>query len=177
MHAVAKVKQIGDRFRHWPALVAAGLAALSMSTAALAQQSKVNVVAAENFYGDVVQQLGGAHVDVTSILSNPDEDPHLFEASPMAARELHRADVVVYNGADYDPWMNKLLAASTSPDRATIVVAASLAGTERATIRISGTTRARCSARARAFDRRWMRPIPRTRPGYRRGAGAVLRLV
>ncbi len=123
MHAVVKVKQIGERFRHWPTLVAAGLAALSMSTAALAQQAKVNVVAAENFYGDVARQLGGAHVDVTSILSNPDEDPHLFEASPKTARALHRADVVVYNGADYDPWMNKLLAASKNAKRTTIVAA------------------------------------------------------
>jgi len=113
MNAVVKVKRIADRFRRWPTLVAAGLAALSMTTTALAQQAnKINVVAAENFYGDVVQQLGGAHVDVTSILSNPDQDPHLFEASPKTARALHRADLVVYNGADYDPWMNKLLAAS-----------------------------------------------------------------
>jgi zinc/manganese transport system substrate-binding protein len=124
MNAVVKVKRIADRFRRWPTLVAAGLAALSMTTTALAQQAnKINVVAAENFYGDVVQQLGGAHVDVTSILSNPDQDPHLFEASPKTARALHRADLVVYNGADYDPWMNKLLAASKNAKRTTIVAA------------------------------------------------------
>ena len=72
----------------------------------------IPVVAAENFYGDVVQQLGGDRVQVTSILSNPDEDPHLFEASPKTARALQHAALVVYNGADYDPWMDKLLAVS-----------------------------------------------------------------
>ncbi|MEA3121609.1 MAG: zinc/manganese transport system substrate-binding protein [Paraburkholderia sp.] len=123
MHPVVKFKRVGTRFRQWPTLVVAGLAALSMSTAALAQQAKVSVVAAENFYGDVVQQLGGPHVEVASILSNPDQDPHLFEASAKTARALHRADVVVYNGADYDPWMNKLLAASKNPKRTTIVAA------------------------------------------------------
>jgi zinc/manganese transport system substrate-binding protein len=123
MNAVVKVKRIADRFRHWPTLVAVGLAALSMSTAALAQQAKVNVVAAENFYGDVVRQLGGAHVDVTSILSNPDQDPHLFEASPKTARALQHAKIVVYNGADYDPWIDKLLAASKNAKRTTIVAA------------------------------------------------------
>ncbi|AMM13186.1 cation ABC transporter substrate-binding protein [Burkholderia sp. PAMC 28687] len=83
----------------------------------------VAVVAAENFYGDVVQQLGGNHVQVTSILSNPDEDPHLFEASPKTARALQNAALVVYNGADYDPWMDKLLGASKGKGRTTIVAA------------------------------------------------------
>ncbi|HEV3105866.1 MAG TPA: metal ABC transporter solute-binding protein [Trinickia sp.] len=101
----------------------AALAALTVSGAALAQGASVNVVAAENFYGDVVKQLGGAHVDVTSILSNPDQDPHLFEASPKTARALQHADIVVYNGADYDPWMDKLLAASKNAKRTTIVAA------------------------------------------------------
>jgi zinc/manganese transport system substrate-binding protein len=82
------------------------------------------VVAAENFYGDVVQQLGGKHVAVLSILTNPDQDPHLFEASPATARALSHARLVVYNGADYDPWMAKLLGAAQSTRRTTIVAAA-----------------------------------------------------
>lgn len=106
-----------------PALLAASAAALAMSHAALAQESKVPVVAAENFYGDVVRQIGGRYVDVTSILSNPDQDPHLFEASPKTARALQQASIVVYNGADYDPWMTKLLAVSKNSKRATIVAA------------------------------------------------------
>jgi zinc/manganese transport system substrate-binding protein len=88
------------------------------------------VVAAENFYGDVVKQIGGAYVDVTSIMSNPDQDPHLFEASPKTARALQNARVVVYNGADYDPWMTKLLGATGSQGggQRAVIVAADLVG-------------------------------------------------
>jgi zinc/manganese transport system substrate-binding protein len=112
-------------------ILAAGTAALALSGAAFAQTqgARIPVVAAENFYGDVVHQLGGNHVDVTSILSNPDQDPHLFEASPKTARALQHASIVVYNGADYDPWMAKLLAASKNAKRTTIV-AADLVGKE-----------------------------------------------
>ena len=87
----------------------------------------VTVVAAENFYGDVAQQIGGSEVNVTSILSNPDEDPHLFEASPSVARAISGARIAVYSGIDYDPWMEKLLAAAKSTDR-TIIVVADLVG-------------------------------------------------
>ncbi|WP_175853175.1 metal ABC transporter solute-binding protein [Burkholderia anthina] len=104
-------------------LFAATAAALSFAAPGLAQAATVNVVAAENFYGDVASQIGGHHVAVTSILSNPDQDPHLFEASPKTARALQHAQVVIYNGADYDPWMGKLLSASKQAKRATIVVA------------------------------------------------------
>jgi zinc/manganese transport system substrate-binding protein len=83
----------------------------------------VTIVAAENFYGDVAQQIGGADVKVTSILSNPDEDPHPFEASPSVGRAISGARIVVYSGIDYDPWMEKLLAAAQSADRQVIVVA------------------------------------------------------
>jgi zinc/manganese transport system substrate-binding protein len=83
----------------------------------------VHVVAAENFYGDVAKQIGGPSVKVTSILSNPDQDPHLFEASPSVARNLSGAQIVIYNGIDYDPWMADLLSASKAPDRKVIVVA------------------------------------------------------
>jgi zinc/manganese transport system substrate-binding protein len=87
----------------------------------------VNVVAAENFYGDVAAQVGGADVAVTSILSNPDDDPHLFEASASTAKALAAAKVAIINGADYDPWMEKLLKAHSAPGRKEILAAA-LAG-------------------------------------------------
>ncbi|QGZ62963.1 metal ABC transporter solute-binding protein [Paraburkholderia acidisoli] len=115
---------------------AAATLALALGTAfggaqaALAAQASaaIPVVAAENFYGDVVKQIGGNFVDVTSILSNPDQDPHLFEASPKTARALQHARVVVYNGADYDPWMSKLLGASKGNGTRTTIVAADLVG-------------------------------------------------
>src|SRR4051794_15394800 len=83
----------------------------------------INIIAAENFYGDVARQIGGDSVSVTSILTNPGQDPHLFEVSPSVARLLSAAAIVVYNGADYDPWMARLLTVARSPDRKVIVVA------------------------------------------------------
>jgi zinc/manganese transport system substrate-binding protein len=99
------------------------LACLAVATHGQAQTGPIAIVAAENFYGDVAAELGGPHVKVTSILSNPDQDPHLFEASPSTARALSAARIVVYNGADYDPWMDKLLSAAKRAGRKSIVVA------------------------------------------------------
>ncbi len=103
-------------------LVGAMLGGLALS--ALAQSAKpLPVVAAENFYGDVAKQIGGSNVAVTSILSNPDQDPHLFEASASVARNLSAARLVIYNGIGYDPWVAKLLGAARSNNRTAIVVA------------------------------------------------------
>ena len=85
-------------------------------------RESVAVLAAENFYGDVAQQIGGPDVNVTSILSNPNQDPHLFEASPSVARAVSAARIVIYNGLDYDPWIAKLLSAIASSDRIAIDV-------------------------------------------------------
>jgi zinc/manganese transport system substrate-binding protein len=93
---------------------------LSFATAA---QDKISVVAAESVYGDVAQQIGGEHVAVTSLISNPSQDPHLFEASPAAARALSDAQIVIGNGADYDPWLDTLLQASPKPGRVEISAA------------------------------------------------------
>jgi zinc/manganese transport system substrate-binding protein len=102
--------------------VLAAIAICALSAPALADP--VKVVAAENFYGDMASQIGGANVTVTSILSNPDDDPHLFEASPGTAKALSDAKVVIVNGVDYDPWMEKLISAHKAPGRKEIVVAA-----------------------------------------------------
>lgn len=96
--------------------------ALVLTAPALADP--VKIVAGENFWGDVASQIGGAHVAVESILTNPDQDPHLFEASTATARSLAAARIAVVNGVDYDPWMEKLLAANNAPQRRTIVVGA-----------------------------------------------------
>ena len=101
-----------------PWLAAAVVCALS----APAFADPVKVVAAENFYGDMASQIGGPDVAVTSILSNPDDDPHLFEASPETAKALSDAKVVIVNGVDYDPWMEKLLSAHNAPGRKEIIV-------------------------------------------------------
>jgi zinc/manganese transport system substrate-binding protein len=86
----------------------------------------IAVVAAENFYGDIAKQIGGSHVAVTSILSDPNIDPHEYETSVQNALAVTQAQLVIENGAGYDAWMDKLLAASPNPDR-TVLVAAELA--------------------------------------------------
>jgi zinc/manganese transport system substrate-binding protein len=100
----------------------ASLATL-LAAPALAAADPLNIVAAENFYGDVAEQIGGTDVKVRSILTNPDQDPHLFEVSPSVARAISAARIVIYSGIDYDPWVEKLLSAAKSSDRKTIVVA------------------------------------------------------
>jgi zinc/manganese transport system substrate-binding protein len=85
--------------------------------------SRVRVVAAENFYGDLAGQIGGSQVAVTSILSNPNTDPHLFEPGTRTGLAVATADVVIVNGAGYDDWMSKLLAAAPSSHRRVVTVA------------------------------------------------------
>jgi zinc/manganese transport system substrate-binding protein len=101
----------------------AAFAFLAAGTLVCPAADRIAVVAAENFYGDVARQIGGDRVAVSSIMSNPNQDPHLFEVSPAIARQLAGAQIVIYNGADYDPWMGKLLAASPRPSRVVIVAA------------------------------------------------------
>lgn len=94
--------------------------------------AKVQIVAAENFYGEVAKEIGGDQVTVTSILQNPEQDPHLFTASPSVAKSIAKADIVVYNGADYDEWMTHLLSASNKKNPpATIIIVAELVGTKK----------------------------------------------
>src|SRR2546425_10642119 len=81
----------------------------------------INVVAAENFYGDIVKQLGGSHVAVTSILSNPNVDPHEYESNVQTAIAVSKAQLVVENGNGYDAWMDRLLSASPNNSRVVLV--------------------------------------------------------
>ena len=104
-------------------LIALTVACLATFTAARAAEDKIDVVAAENFYGGVAKQIGGERVSVVSILSNPDQDPHLFEVSPAIIRQIAAAQIVIYNGADYDPWIEKLLEVTTKPGRVAITAA------------------------------------------------------
>lgn len=83
----------------------------------------LHVVAAENVYGEIAKEIGGANIDVQSILSNPNQDPHLFSATPQVAKTLADADIIVANGAGYDPWLFKLLSADTQAHFALINVA------------------------------------------------------
>src|ERR1700730_3898854 len=83
----------------------------------------LNIVAAENFWGSIVSQLAGKAGNVTSILSDPNADPHSYESSSDDARAFATADYVVMNGAGYDAWAQKLLAANPTAKRKVTVVA------------------------------------------------------
>jgi zinc/manganese transport system substrate-binding protein len=102
-------------------------AVLTFAGSAQAQTAtgKIAVVAAQNFYGDIARQIGGDRVTVASIMANPDQDPHLFETTPGVVRQIADARIVIVNGADYDPWMDKLIAAASRPSR-TVINAAQL---------------------------------------------------
>ncbi len=74
----------------------------------------IQVVAAENFWGSIASQLGGAHVHVVSIITNPNTDPHSYEPSAADARATAGAQMVIENGIGYDPWAQELLSADPS---------------------------------------------------------------
>jgi zinc/manganese transport system substrate-binding protein len=76
-----------------------------------AEGGRFQVVAAENFWGSIATQLGGSKVQVRSIITNPDTDPHDYDPSAADARDISHAAVVIENGIGYDPWVAKLLAA------------------------------------------------------------------
>jgi zinc/manganese transport system substrate-binding protein len=82
----------------------------------------ISVVAAEDFYGSIARQIGGEHVNVTSILSDPNVDPHSYEPAVKDATSVAKAKLVIANGGGYDSWIDKLLSSSASNDRTVIKV-------------------------------------------------------
>jgi zinc/manganese transport system substrate-binding protein len=96
------------------------LAACGGSTAAT---GKLDVVAAENVYGNIAEQIGGPHVSVTSILTSPDADPHLFEPGTSSGLAVSKAKVALQNGVGYDAFMTKLEDAAPSKGRSVVTMA------------------------------------------------------
>jgi zinc/manganese transport system substrate-binding protein len=92
------------------------------STATAHRSGVIVAVGAENQYADVISQIGGRYVEVTAVISNPNVDPHSFEASPSVAESVSAAQLVVQNGAGYDTFMNTIEAASPSTGRKVIEV-------------------------------------------------------
>ena len=82
----------------------------------------IAVLGTENFYADLLNQVGGMRVSATSLLNDPNADPHAFESSPEDAAEVADARLVIENGLGYDAFMDKLLAASPDPSRIVINV-------------------------------------------------------
>ncbi len=115
------------RLRRGPALVGAlailGLAAAGCaSSAAAAKPGVISAIGAESQYANVLSQIGGRYVHVSSILDNPNTDPHTFEASASVAQEVSGAQLIVQNGVGYDTFMNRIEAATPSSARKVITV-------------------------------------------------------
>jgi zinc/manganese transport system substrate-binding protein len=89
----------------------------SAGSATPSSSRAITVVAAENFYGDMVKQLGGSHVSVTSILSDPNIDPHQYESNAQTAIQVSKAQFVIENSGAYDDWMDKILSGSPNSNR------------------------------------------------------------
>jgi zinc/manganese transport system substrate-binding protein len=116
--------------RRAAAVVAVGLAAITLTGCAAqpaASSGKIIAVGAENQYTSVIAQIGGRYVDATSVMSNPNTDPHTFEASAQVAGTISNASLVVQNGLGYDSFMTKIESASPSSTR-TVIVAQKVLG-------------------------------------------------
>jgi zinc/manganese transport system substrate-binding protein len=101
-----------------PLLSACGLGAASMPSG-----GTIQVVAGENFWGSIAAQVGGSRVAVTSVVTDPNADPHLYQSSAQTARDFAGARYVILNGAGYDSWAQKLLDANPVSGRKVFTVA------------------------------------------------------
>ena len=99
----------------------AGFLVTPTLAAAGTNPARVAADAAENEYANVIAQIGGPYVSVTAIMSNPNTDPHEFEASASVAEEVSQAQLIVQNGVGYDTFMNKIESASHRSGRQVIV--------------------------------------------------------
>ncbi len=89
--------------------------------------SQIRVVASTDVYGDIVRQLGGDAVAVTSLITDPSADPHTYEADTRNQLALSRADLVIENGGGYDDFVDTMLS-SAGNTRATVVDVVELSG-------------------------------------------------
>jgi zinc/manganese transport system substrate-binding protein len=82
----------------------------------------IQVVAAENFWGSLASQVGGTRVNVTSIVSNPNVDPHEYDSGPADARAIANAQLVIVNGAGYDTWALGIISAESAANQCVLNV-------------------------------------------------------
>ena len=108
------------RFLFLQAVLAALLAPVFAMQAMAAGQ--IRAIGLENEYADVISQIGGTLVQTQAFVTDPNTDPHAFEASPSIARAIAAAGLIVVNGLGYDDWAVKIIAASSRPDRKVINV-------------------------------------------------------
>lgn len=103
-------------------VLAALAAALACPIAPAAASGPINAIGVENEYADVIAQVGGKYVEVQAIETDPNTDPHSFEASPKVAKQVADAQLIVENGVGYDAWVDKIIAAAERPHRKVINV-------------------------------------------------------
>jgi len=113
--------------------IALSLALVGCSTAAPPQKDDglIQVVASTNVYGDIAKQIGGDRVSVTSIISDPAQDPHSYEADARVQLALSKADVVIQNGGGYDDFVDTLLKGANNP-KVVLLNAATISGYDQA---------------------------------------------
>ncbi len=123
----------GFRRFHWPTrrgraferlavLLAASLTVAACNSPATKTTDTIRAVGAENQYANVISQIGGRFVSVDAVMSNPNTDPHTFEASASVAQEIASAQLVVQNGVGYDTFMQQLESSSPNASRRVINV-------------------------------------------------------
>jgi zinc/manganese transport system substrate-binding protein len=108
--------------RGWKRAILSSLAALALAafghgSAVAASSGKIIVIGVESEYADVIAQIGGQYVEVSAIETDPNTDPHSFEASPKIASQIAAADLIVENGIGYDSWADKIMAAAPNAKR------------------------------------------------------------
>ncbi|MDC3415909.1 metal ABC transporter solute-binding protein, Zn/Mn family [Aquibacillus salsiterrae] len=107
------------------------LAGCSANNDNQSSRTDISVVAAEGFYGEIVEAVGGDLVEVMSIIDDPNIAPHDYEATPSVSKAVSKANLIVYNGAGYDDWMEKLWNASSNNENIKrIIVAPDLMGVQ-----------------------------------------------
>lgn len=102
------------------ALALAALGFIALVTPAVAETGQIQAIGVENEYADVISQIGGKYVQVQAILTDPNTDPHTFEANPKLAKDFASAQLVVENGVGYDDWADKLMSSAARPNRKVI---------------------------------------------------------
>lgn len=99
-----------------------GVSTSSTTSSSASTTGVVNIVAGENFWGSLVSQLAGVHGNVTSVVSDPNTDPHEYQSNPANAEAISNAKFVIVNGANYDTWALALIASANVPNQVVLNV-------------------------------------------------------
>ena len=110
-----------------PLVLVCALLLAGCSAPASPDDGRIHIVASTNVYGDIAAAIGGDLVEVTSIVSDPAQDPHSVDGSVRVQLALSKADIVITNGGGYDDWADTLLAGAGNDD-ATVINVTEISG-------------------------------------------------